>query len=363
MHHRNRLLLSLLSVIMGLATSTALAALQIVPGGTWTASNGEHLNAHGAGVIQVNNTFYLIGEDKSQGSSFFAINCYSSVDLVQWTYEGALLSRTTSSGDLGPNRIIERPKVIYNDLTKKYVMWMHVDSSNYGDAKVGVATSDTVCGKPYKYHGSFRPLGMESRDIGLFKDDDDDGRAYLLTEDRKNGLRINPLTPDYLSISGTTSTHLFPTAIESPALLKLSGRYFLFGSHLTGWSPNDNVYTTSTNLSGPWTDWKVFADKGSNTYASQTSFILNYGGPGNIMYMGDRWRSSNLQSSSYIWLPLNISDTTTTTVVLLKNRASWIPNAQSGLLWADSPAEKSYEGERGSYAGGAKEHHHLKHTK
>ncbi|KHE86198.1 carbohydrate-binding module family 35 protein [Neurospora crassa] len=355
MHHRNRLLLSLLSVIMGLATSTALAALQIVPGGTWTASNGEHLNAHGAGVIQVNNTFYLIGEDKSQGSSFFAINCYSSVDLVQWTYEGALLSRTTSSGDLGPNRIIERPKVIYNDLTKKYVMWMHVDSSNYGDAKVGVATSDTVCGKPYKYHGSFRPLGMESRDIGLFKDDDDDGRAYLLTEDRKNGLRINPLTPDYLSISGTTSTHLFPTAIESPALLKLSGRYFLFGSHLTGWSPNDNVYTTSTNLSGPWTDWKVFADKGSNTYASQTSFILNYGGPGNIMYMGDRWRSSNLQSSSYIWLPLNISDTTTTTVVLLKNRASWIPNAQSGLLWADSPAEKSYEGERGSYAGGAKE--------
>lgn len=99
---------------------------------------------------------------------------------MQWTYEGALLSRT-SSGDLGPNRIIERPKVIYNDLTKKYVMWMHVDSSNYGDAKVGVATSDTVCGKSYEYHGSFRPLGMESRDIGLFKDDD--GRAYLLTED------------------------------------------------------------------------------------------------------------------------------------------------------------------------------------
>lgn len=152
-------------------------------------SNGEHLNAHGAGVIQVNNTFYLIGEDKSQGSSFFAVNCYSSVDLVQWTYEGALLSRT-SSGDLGPNRIIERPKVIYNDLTKKYVMWMHVDSSNYGDAKVGVATSDTVCGgKPYEYHGSFRPLGMESRDIGLFKDDD--GRAYLLTED----VRSFPLSP------------------------------------------------------------------------------------------------------------------------------------------------------------------------
>lgn len=144
-------------------------------------SNGDHLNAHGAGVIRVNSTFYLIGEDKSQGSSFLAVNCYSSVDLVQWKYEGALLSRTGTSGDLGPNRIVERPKVIYNDQTRKYVMWMHVDSSNYGDAKVGVATSDTVCGRKYEYKGSFRPLGMESRDMGLFKDDD--GKAYLLTED------------------------------------------------------------------------------------------------------------------------------------------------------------------------------------
>lgn len=97
-------------------------------------------------MIRVNGTYYIIGEDKSQGSAFVNVNCYSSTDLVRWRYEGALLSRT-GSGDLGPNRIIERPKVIYNDQTKKYVLWMHVDSSNYGDAKVGVATGDTVCGK------------------------------------------------------------------------------------------------------------------------------------------------------------------------------------------------------------------------
>ena len=151
-------------------------------------SNGNHLNAHGAGVIRVNNTFYLIGEDKSSGSAFVNINCYSSTDLVQWHYEGALLSQT-SSGDLGPNRIIERPKVIYNEQTKKYVMWMHVDSSNYGDAKVGVATSDTVCGGKYEYKGSFRPLGYESRDMGLFRDED--GKGYLLTED----VCLFPLSP------------------------------------------------------------------------------------------------------------------------------------------------------------------------
>lgn len=124
-------------------------------------------------------TYYLIGEDKTDGSAFQNINCYSSTDLVSWTYVGALLSQT-SSGDLGPNRVVERPKVLYNSSTKKYVLWMHIDDSSYAEAKVGVATGDSVCGK-YTYLGSWQPLGYQSRDVGVFQDDD--GSAYLLTED------------------------------------------------------------------------------------------------------------------------------------------------------------------------------------
>jgi hypothetical protein len=120
-----------------------------------------------------------VGEDKTEGSAFQNINCYSSTNLVEWKYEGALLSRT-SSGDLGPNRVVERPKVIYNKATKKYVLWMHIDDSGYAEAKAGVAVGDTVCGK-YTYIGSSRPLGFVSRDMGLYVDDDD--KAYLLTED------------------------------------------------------------------------------------------------------------------------------------------------------------------------------------
>jgi beta-xylosidase len=100
---------------------------------------------------------------------------------VEWNFAGAVLSRTTS-GDLGPNRVIERPKVIYNKSTRKYVLYMHVDSSDYKEAKVGVSTCDSVCGK-YTYHRSFQPMGHQSRDMGLFQDDD--GTAYLLSEDVK----------------------------------------------------------------------------------------------------------------------------------------------------------------------------------
>ncbi|KAI1112338.1 carbohydrate-binding module family 35 protein [Nemania sp. NC0429] len=324
------------------ATTTTNATLQIIPGGTWTATNtGAHVQAHGAGAIKVGSTYYIVGEDKTEGSAFQKINCYSSTNLVEWTYVGALLSRT-SSGDLGPNRVVERPKVIYNDSTKKYVLYMHIDSSSYGEAKVGVATGDSVCGS-YTYRGSFQPLGFQSRDLGLFKDDD--GSAYLLTEDRANGLRIDQLSADYLSVA--KSTYLWRDSIEAPAILKRQGTYYMFGSKLTGWDPNDNVYSTATSLSGPWSSWKTFADSGSNTYASQTNYVLPFGD--GAIYMGDRWVSSNLMRSTYVWLPLTFSGTT----VSMKNYVNWTPNVGAGT-WAAGPAETQPEAEAAAMAGGAR---------
>ncbi|KAK0673631.1 glycosyl hydrolase family 43 protein [Cercophora samala] len=346
--------------LLGL-TSPITASLQIVPGGTWTASNNEHLNAHGAGLIQHNNRYYLIGEDKSNGTVFQNINCYSSSDLVQWRFEGALLSQTPNGGDIGPNRIVERPKVIYNDKTGKFVMWLHIDNRDYSEAKVGVAVSDTVCGR-YRYLRSFRPLGFESRDMGLFKDDDGGGgQGYLLTEDRRNGLRINRLTDDFLDLVPGSSVHRWNEKIESPALIKHQGRYYMFGSKLTGWDPNDNVYSHSTSLSGGWSSWQEFADDGSNTYHSQTTYILPYGPYNNnnnksLMYMGDRWVSTNLQASTYIWLPLEI----TGTKPWLKNRPSgWVPNLDpatgtGSTSWAVAPASNTYPAASARLSGSAR---------
>ncbi|KAH7030034.1 galactan 1,3-beta-galactosidase [Macrophomina phaseolina] len=335
--------------LLPLLVSAVSASLQIVPGATWTATNtGEHVQAHGAGITKVGDTYYLIGEDKTNGTYFLNVNCYSSTNLVDWSYVGALLSQT-ASGDLGPGRIVERPKVIYNDQTGKYVLWMHIDSSNYGDAKVGVATGSSVCGK-YEYLGSWRPLGFQSRDMGLFKDTD--GKAYLLTEDRENGLRINALNADYTNTTGSTSVHLFAEKYESPALVKdASGTYYLFGSQLTGWNPNDNRYVTATNLSGPWSSWKTFADTGSNTYTSQTSFVVPIQGSAGTTYLygGDRWVSTALFRSTYIWLPLTLSGGTAS----MKNAVNWVLDVAKGT-WSAGPTETQDEGEAAVLSGGAK---------
>jgi hypothetical protein len=128
----------------------------------------------------------MIGEDKSDGPRN-VVNCYSSTNLVEWKLEGAPLSM--QGGDLSSGRVVERPKVIYNKSTRKFVMYMHIDSGDYKEAKVGVATSDTVCGK-YSYQKSFQPMGKQSRDMGLYQDDD--GTAYLLSEDVSDLIDLLP---------------------------------------------------------------------------------------------------------------------------------------------------------------------------
>ncbi|KAF5011564.1 hypothetical protein FDECE_2329 [Fusarium decemcellulare] len=331
-------------LLAALSAFKAQAALDVIPGATWTATNtGEHVQAHGHGLIEVGGTYYMIGEDKTDGTYFQNVNCYSSKDLVEWTYVGALLSRTEEAGDLGPQRIVERPKVIYNDITKKYVLYLHIDSPDYKDARVGIASGDSVCGS-YTYHRSFRPLGRQSRDMGLFKDDD--GAGYLMTEDREFGTRIMALSEDYLNV--TEITYEWEYFAESPAMLKKNGHYFIFGSHLTGWNPNDNVYSYATSLSGPWSEWTEFAPVGSNTFRSQVSYIQPLG-TDNAIYIGDRWVSTNLAASTYIWLPLTVSGTKVT----LEWRDSWSPDVAKGT-WSERSGETSIEGEDGELAGGAR---------
>jgi len=309
---------TLFSVALTLAGSASPAqaadsTATFTPGAAWTDTAGSDLQMHGLGIIKVGSTWYGYGEDKTGESSsdaaFQDIPCYSSTNLQTWTFQGDALTRQ-ASGDLGPNRVVERPKVIYNSTTHEYVMWMHIDNAGYSAAEAGVAESSTPCG-PYTYLGASRPLGFQSRDIGLFQDTN--GTAYLLTEDRANGLRIDKLASNYLSVVSSGSANGGSTALladyEAPAMVHVGGTYYLLASHLTGWATNDNVYSTASSPAGPWSAVKNFAPVGTDTYNTQTANIIPVTGSAGTMYIyaGDRWTASNLGTSPLIWLPLDIS--------------------------------------------------------
>ncbi|MFB7454150.1 RICIN domain-containing protein [Streptomyces sp. NPDC056194] len=278
-----------------------------------TDGNGVH--AHGGGVIKVGSTYYWFGENRSADNTFKAVSVYRSTDLKNWEFRRNVLTQA-SAPELGKANI-ERPKVIYNDATGKYVMWMHKENgTDYNEASAAVATSDTVDGD-YAWQGSFRPpSGVTSRDMTLFKDDD--GTAYQVTSARDNAdLQIFKLTSDYTRYDSLTANPWTDDYREAPALFKRDGVYFMLTSGNSGWYPNQQRYATAPSISGPWTPMSDIGD--ATTYGSQTAFVLPVQGTSgtSYLYMGDRWGNSiggSVNDSQYVWLPLTFPTRTTMTL-------------------------------------------------
>jgi beta-glucanase (GH16 family) len=131
------------------------------PGEIWHDNRGEHINAHGGGVLFHNGKYYWFGEHKGERSNnaLVGVTCYSSDDLYNWRYEDvALKVSDDETSDIVRGCIIERPKVIYNAKNKKFVMYFHLElrGQGYNAARVGIAVSDSITGG-YKFVKSLRP--------------------------------------------------------------------------------------------------------------------------------------------------------------------------------------------------------------
>ena len=123
----------------------------IKPGEIWLDNRGQHVQAHGGGIIKVGQTYYWFGEDRTRGldPTRRYVACYSSTDLAHWTFRNQVL-KLANPENFGRDWVLERPKVFYNAKTRKFVMYMHIDGSlpgqrgGYNLARVGLAICDTV---------------------------------------------------------------------------------------------------------------------------------------------------------------------------------------------------------------------------
>ncbi|MEU6915449.1 RICIN domain-containing protein [Streptomyces olindensis] len=308
MLRRACLLLSALLVgVLGLLSAGApaqAASVTVTNATQFTDTTGAVVHAHGGGVIKVGSYYYWFGENRNPDNTFKAVSVYRSTDLKTWEARGNALTQSSSPELALAN--IERPKVIYNSATGKFVMWMHKENGkDYSEARAAVAVSDTVDGA-YTYQGSFRPLGEMSRDDTLFKDDD--GTAYFISAANNNAdLHIYRLSADYTKVDSLVADPWPGAFREAPALFKRNGVYFMLTSTTSGWNPNQQRYATATSLAGPWS---AMVDVGDATaYGSQTTFVLPVQGASgtSYLYMGDRWGNSiggTVNDSRYVWLPL-----------------------------------------------------------
>ena len=293
---------------------------EIINGKSWKDTNGKIINAHGGGMLYYAGIYYWYGEYKGDSNYLLdtvktwecwradarGISCYSSKNLIDWTFEGIVLSPSPDpTSDLHPSQVIERPKVIYNERTKKFVMWMHIESPNYEKAHAGVAVSNSPTGK-FNYLGSFRPNEKDSRDQTIFKDDD--GRAYHIYSSEWNKTTVvGLLTDDYLQHTGTYTRNFINQSREAPAIFKHNGKYYMISSGCTGWDPNTALYAVADSMLGKWTlmDNLCKGKDANSTFFAQSTFVLPVTGkPGKFVAMFDHWNKIDLINSTYIWLPI-----------------------------------------------------------
>jgi len=298
---------------------------EVKQGTVWLDTSGRPINAHGGGILFYQGIYYWYGENK-EGLSWMpkcnhswdgyrvdvtGIRCYSSKDLFNWKDEGLVLRAITNDpgSDLHPSKVCERPKVLFNSFTRKFVMWMHIDSQDYQAARAGVAVADGPTG-PFTYLGSVRPEGQDSRDQTVFQDDD--GKAYRIYASETNKTTyISLLTDDYLKHSGKFVRIFVDQPMEAQAIFKHDGKYWLVGSHVTGWDPNAARAAVAGSIWGPWTEIgnPCLGPGAAKTFGGQSAFVLPVAGkPHSFIFVADRWNKTNLPDSRYIWLPIQFTD-------------------------------------------------------
>jgi hypothetical protein len=284
----------------------------------WNDTDGNRIEAHAAGMLQspFDKRWYWYGESKKTSDlSDHGVNCYSAPGLSgPWRFEGQVFRQAdVRQPDSHGPFIIERPKVLWNQLTKRFVMWFHLDTGGYHYRHVGVATSDSP-GKPFTYQAGFRPDGVNSLDMSLFKDPVD-GQAYHIRSCDNRYVGISRLTPDYLNTTGIISNH---SVFEGMALFRHpNGTYYIITSHLTGWAPNPLMMYRAQGKTLDDPQWVPATGCGSNptcdrtSYNTQPTYVVTVQPPAPappyFMYMSDNWvhgGPKGLIDASYVWLPI-----------------------------------------------------------
>jgi beta-xylosidase len=234
------------------------------------------------------------------------IACYSSIDLKNWHFKGVVLKPTIgiNNSSLDTSKVIERPRVIFNNETKKFVMWIHLDKNDYTEAEAGVAVSDTPDGLFHLvYH--FKPNNEDSRDMTIFKDSN--GKAYLYnSSENNNSIHVNELTEDYLQVKPHFETILKNQRREAPAVFKVGKDYYLVTSLCTGWAPNEALIAIAKNPMGPWEQMynPCIGTNANITFGSQISHVTFDHMANQFIAISDVWDKTNLKNSNYILIPI-----------------------------------------------------------
>lgn len=278
----------------------------IKPGQVWLDTEGKRIQAHGGSVMYIDGTYYWYGENKEKTTGdrniwHWGVKCYASSDLYNWEDKGIIIPPDLEDADspLHPSSMMDRPHILYNRETKKYVCWLKIMKRD-GTQRETVLTADHILGPYEMVRKDIRPLGMSAGDFDLAAAPD--GKAYYYFERVHSETICADLTSDYTDVTGYYSTHFPrvspPYVREATAHFYRKGKHYLLTSGTTGYLPNPSEAAVGDTWHGPF---RVLGnphpqDKSRTSYHSQISSVFKVEGKKDLyIAAADRWVPDHLE--------------------------------------------------------------------
>ena len=278
----------------------------IYPGRLWLDTNEKPIQAHGGSVLYWQGMYYWYGENKEKTTGdgavwHWGVRCYSSRDLYNWEDCGIIIPPEPDDPDspLHPKAMMDRPHIIYNAETKKFVCWIKVMGLD-GKQRSTVLTADDLLGPYTKVRVGLRPLGMSAGDFDLAVAPD--GKAYYYFERVHSETICADLTDDYTNVTGYYSTHFPhiapPYVREATAHFLRGGKHYLITSGTTGYLPNPSEAAVADTWHGPF---RVLGnphpgDESHTSFHSQISSVFKVEGKKDLFIaVADRWIPGHME--------------------------------------------------------------------
>ena len=284
------------------------------PGKVWLDTNGNRIQAHGGSIMYIDGVYYWYGENKEKtdgvnGIWHWGVKCYSSTDLYSWEDRGIIIPPEPGdpTSSLHPESCMDRPHIIYNKKTKKYVCWMKImNKDSFQTQTETVMVANHILGPYTKVKEGLQPLGMNAGDFDLAVAED--GKAYYYFERVHSETICADLTEDYTDVTGYYSTHFLrkhpPYVREATAHFKRKGKHYLITSGTTGYLPNPSEVAVADTWHGPY---KVLGNphvggESQTSFHSQISCIFKVEGKKDLyIACADRWLPQNMDKEYPIY--------------------------------------------------------------
>ncbi len=277
------------------------------PGKVWLDTDGKRIQAHGGSVIFIDGTYYWYGENKEKTTGendiwHYGVRCYSSKDLYNWEDKGIIISPEPDdvNSSLHPTSKMDRPHIVYNKTTEKYVCWLKIMNDKTQEQTETVLVAENFLGPYTKVKEGLKPLGMNAGDFDLAVAED--GKGYYFFERVHSETICADLTSDYTDVTGYYSTHFpekYPPYVrEATAHFMRKGKHYLITSGTTAYLPNPSQVAIADSWHGPYTVLKNphRFDSSDTSFHSQISSVFKVEGKKDLyIAMADRWLPQHME--------------------------------------------------------------------